>query len=109
MLMGIVRNCGTRMFKVGYVGAAVLLLILAVVAFGYDGTSAQAQSPDMETARYEMTFTGLFEADALATDAEVPGNANFKKDRRQLAQRQRLPLERRGWRERGHEGSGGTR
>ena len=38
-----------------------------------------AQSLDAESARYEITFTGLFDADALGAGVDVPRNANFRK------------------------------
>ena len=56
------------------IGAVLLLALAALV--GARG-STQAQSLDMETAKYEITFTGLFDGDALSAGTAVPANAGF--------------------------------
>ena len=56
------------------IGAVLLLALAALV--GARG-STQAQSLDMETAKYEITFTGLFDGDALSAGTAVPVNAGF--------------------------------
>ncbi len=58
-----------------------LAMGLALAALAVLGTlgSAQGQSSDSESATYTVAFQGLFDADALAADAQMPSNANLRR------------------------------
>ena len=62
------------------VGLSLLLTLVSFVLIaGPSQSQSQSQSQDTTAARYEITFTGLFAADALATGVDVPSSANFRK------------------------------
>ncbi len=70
---GQVRTGARWAFAVG------LSVLLTLVSFVLMALPSQGQSQDAAAARYEITFTGLFAADALATGVDVPPSANFRK------------------------------
>ncbi|MCY4417568.1 MAG: cadherin-like beta sandwich domain-containing protein, partial [Chloroflexi bacterium] len=59
--------------------AVGITLLLMLVSFVLIALPSHGQSQDTAAARYEITFTGLFAADALATGVDVPSSANFRK------------------------------
>ena len=67
--------------KTGWTAVRVLIglaLTIAVLAVSPGPGFGQTQS-EPEAVRYEFTFTGLFNADALAPDAQLPNNPHFRK------------------------------